>query len=38
MPPSPNTSLRRSIWSIAPMACSRGMNAGVPSTLPAWVN
>src|SRR5262245_58266978 len=37
MAPSPNTSLRGSIWSMAPMACSGGMYAGVPSTLPARV-
>ena len=35
--PRPNTSVRASICSTAPMACSGGMNAGVPSTLPACV-
>ena len=35
--PRPNTSLRSSTWSTAPIACSGGMYAGVPSTLPAWV-
>ena len=37
MAPRPNTSLRASIWSTAPMACSGGMYAGVPSTLPVRV-
>ena len=35
--PSPKTSLRGSIRSIAPSACSGGMYAGVPITLPACV-
>ncbi len=38
MAPSPNTSLRISTLPTAPTACSGGMNAGVPSTLPACVN
>ena len=36
--PRPNTSLRASTLPTAPAACSGGMYAGVPSTLPACVN
>ena len=36
--PRPNTSLRASTLPTAPAACSGGMKAGVPSTLPACVN
>ena len=36
--PRPNTSARSSTRSTSPAACSGGMYAGVPRTLPAWVS